>query len=151
MSEVPKPTETRGPEAAVPPTPVLTPDEIQQREAGAAASLPPSDQRSIERSAGEGMVGTPVEAATLPTQHIAGSAHLESTAGTPVTTVVVDLQVVPPAWAGTMIVPREDEGVRIAQTYRLRFEDGRGLMMRVTGRAGDSYVVEGLEPFEAAP
>src|SRR5687767_11423109 len=86
-------------------TPVMSPDEIREREERTAETLPPADHDSVERSAGEGMVGTPVEAATVPTAHIAVEGELLTRDGASVANVTVDLQVVPPTWAGTITLP----------------------------------------------
>ena len=129
---------------AAPASPLLTVDEIQTQEAKAVASLPPSDQEAVERSAGEGMVATPVEAASVPTHTVTGSAGLETTDGLPIVTVVVDLIVSPPTYSGTMTVPQEDEGMKVPGSYRLRLAGGESLAIRVTERVGEMYSVEGV-------
>jgi hypothetical protein len=127
------------------PSPLLTTDEIQTQEAKAVASLPPSDQEAVERSAGEGMVATPVEAATVPTHTVTGSAGLETTDGLPIVTVVVDLVVSPPTYSGTMTVPQEDEGMKVPGSYRLRLAGGESLAIKVTERVGEMYTIEGTD------
>jgi hypothetical protein len=129
---------------------VMSPDEIREREEEAADTLPPADHDSVERSAGEGMVGTPVEAATVPTAHIAGAGDLLTRDGAPVTSVTVDLQVTPPAWAGTITVPDDCDVLATPGRYRLRLADGRGGDLTVTARASCVYTVEGDGPLDTA-
>jgi hypothetical protein len=129
-----------------PTSPLLTPDEIVTQEAEVVASLPKTDQEDIERSAGEGMVATPVEAASVPTHTVTGSAGLETMDGLPIVTVVVDLIVSPPTCSGTMTVPQEDEGMKVPGTYRLRLAEGESLAVRVTERVGEMYTIESVEP-----
>jgi hypothetical protein len=136
-------------EAATSPqtTPLLAPEEIQTREAEAASALPTRDRDAVERSAGEGMVGTPVEAAALPVRRFSGPAELETDDNLPVATVVVDLQVIAPAWSGTLTVPSDDPGLATGRRYHLRLPDGQRLAMTITHRASDIYTIEGIDPF----
>jgi hypothetical protein len=130
-------------------TPLLAPEEIQTREAEAAATLPARDREAVERSAGEGMVGTPIEAAATSTRRLSGPAELETADGLPVGTVVVDLHVIRPTWSGTLMTPQDDPGIETGRRYRLRLPDGQILAMTITNRASDIYTIEGIDPFDA--
>jgi hypothetical protein len=130
-------------------TPLLAPEEIQEREAEAAATLPARDREAVERSAGEGMVGTPIEAAATPTRRLSGPAELETEDGLPVGTVVVDLHVIRPAWSGTLVTPQDDPGLETGRRYRLHLPDGQRLAMTITNRTSDIYTIEGIDPFDA--
>jgi hypothetical protein len=130
-------------------TPVLSPDEIRDREARAAETLPAKDSESVDRSAGEGMVGTPVEAATIPTSHVTGHGDLMTSQGTVVAGGTVDLQVVPPAWSGTITLADDADALETPARYMLRLQDGRGGPVTITARAGCTYTIEGSGEFEA--
>jgi hypothetical protein len=129
--------------------PLLRPDEIQATEQQRAETLPPRDRAQVERSAGEGMVGTPVQAATAPVKHLTGQAELASLDGTPVMGVTVDLQVSPPAWAGTITPLADRPAEPVSGRYRLHLADGHHGIIQVTAQAGDRLVVEGVGPLEA--
>jgi hypothetical protein len=128
---------------------VLPPDEISVREDQAADTLSSGDRQSVDRSAGEGMVGTPFEAATMQTQHVTGQGQLLTVEGTPVTAVTVDLQIVPPTWAGTLTLPEDCETLKVPGEYQLRLDDGRGGLLTVKAQASCVYTVEGNGPFES--
>jgi len=128
-------------------TPLLAPEEIQTQEAKTDASLPPHDRAAVERSAGEGMVGTSIEAATISTRRISGPAELETEEGLPVATVVVDLHVIRPTWSGTLVTPQDNQGLAVGRRYRLGLPDGQRLAMTITHRASEIYTVEGIDPF----
>jgi hypothetical protein len=137
------------PEANDDTKPLLRPDEIQATEQQRAETLPRRDRAQVERSAGEGMVGTPVEAAATPVKHLTGPAALATLDGTPLVSVTVDLQVSPPAWAGT-ITPAEDRLAEpVGRQYQLHLADGHHGIIQVTAQAGDRLVVEGVGPLEA--
>jgi hypothetical protein len=93
------------------------------------------------------MVGTPVEAATILTRHIAGPARLESEAGESLLMVEVDLHIIPPAWSGAMTASGRADDLAVPGAYRLRLSDGRCLAMTITGRAGDTFTIEGADAF----
>lgn len=130
--------------------PLLAPEEIQSREAQAAANLPPADRQEVERSAGEGMVGTPVEAAMVPTSRVAGEVGLETLDGRPLRRVQADLQIIQPTWSGTLSIPPGEADLSISAPYCLRLDDGRRLRVMVTARTGDIYTVEGVDPAGAS-
>jgi hypothetical protein len=129
--------------------PLLRPDEIQATEERTADTLPTRDRAQVERSAGEGMVSTTVQAATAPTKHVTGPAELATLDGRPVMSVTVDLQVSPPAWAGTISPVTDRPAKPVTGQYRLHLADGHHGIIQVTAQAGDRLVVEGVGPLEA--
>jgi len=127
---------------------VLASDEIAARAAQAAETVPPDDQQAIDRAAGEGMVPTVVEAATIPSQHITGQGQLLANDGTPVVRVTADLQVDPQVWAGQLMLAAKRVKARSAARFWLRLDDGGGGRLTVKYRDGAVYLVEGTGPFE---
>jgi hypothetical protein len=123
------------------PRPVLGPEAIQARETTAAEALPGTDQEAVARSAGEGMVGTTVEAAAQLVRHINQSGRLLAPDGRFVAMVEAELQVIAAVWSGT-ICPDGDVTI-VPGDYDLQLNDGRRLRITVTGQATDRYTIEG--------
>lgn len=143
-------------------TPLLTSEEIVAHEAATLAALPADDQAAVARSADEGMVSTPVEAATVSTEHITGPASLQRSAGEaageydggpdgpkpgrgqPPIAGSVDLQRVASAWAGAIWLADAGVTLTVNAEYSLRLADGRTGLVRVTHHVADRYTVEGI-------
>lgn len=131
--------------------PILTPGEIQGREEAALAPLPRPDQEDITRSAAEGMVGTVAEAATVPTEHVTGSAEVHSAATPSPIVVSVDLQVVPPAWAGTLWPSSSTTTLAVPGQYWVQLADGRRGLITVTHQLSGRYTFEGVGELTQRP
>lgn len=129
---------------------VVALDEIATRAAQTAETVPPDDQQALDRAAGEGMVPTVVEAATIPSQHITGQGQLLANDGTPVVRVTADLRIDPHAWAGQLTLASKRVKARNAARFWLRLDDGGGGHLTVKYRDGAVYLVEGVGSFEIA-
>lgn len=130
-------------------TPVMEPEEVSAREDRAAGTLPAEDQRAVDRSAGEGYVSTQIEAATIPTQRVAGGGQLLTAGGEAISPAIVDLMVVPPIWGGTLTLPEGRAPLAVPGEFRLRLDDGRTTKITIKARAGCIYTVEGSGPLDS--